>query len=225
MGQGFSIKAKGKSAAEILLYEDIGAGLFGGVTAKQFAADLKALGPVENIDVRINSYGGDVFDGLAIYRQIVDHKARVVTHVDGVAASIASVIAMAGDEIRISESGFLMVHAAWAVALGNADDLRTMANLLDTTTATLRDVYVARTGQSAERVSSWMAAETWLTAAEAVEHGFANSIVDNLRIAARFDPALHKFRNAPAELQGTPNLDAARERLAAMKAKMGRRAA
>src|ERR1044072_9600498 len=101
MGAGFSIKAKGNSEAEILIYEDVGEGWFGGVTAKQFAEDLKALGKVDTINLRINSAGGDVFDGLAIYRRLVDHPARVITHIDGLAASIASVIAMSGNEIRI----------------------------------------------------------------------------------------------------------------------------
>src|SRR6478609_6695251 len=118
MGAGYSIKAKGTTAGEIYIYEDVGDSWFGGVTAKQFAADLKELGPVQTLDVRINSGGGDVFDGLAIYRQLVDHPAKVVSHIDGFAASIASIIAMAGDEIRISEAGFVMIHDAWGVAVG-----------------------------------------------------------------------------------------------------------
>ena len=112
MGAGFSVKAKAGDEAEILIYEDVGEGWFGGVTAKQFADELKALGSVKTINLRLNSAGGDVFDGLAIYRRLVDHPAKIVSHIDGLAASIASVIAMAGDEIRISESGFLMIHNA-----------------------------------------------------------------------------------------------------------------
>jgi ATP-dependent Clp protease protease subunit len=225
MPNGYSIKARGKSDAELVLYGDIGESWFGGVSAKQVNDDLKALGDVNTINVRINSAGGDVFDGLTIYRRLVDHKAKIIVHVDGLAASIASVIAMAGNEINIGESALLMVHNAWGVAIGTSDDMRTMGSLLDTTTASIRDVYVARTNNSAEKITGWMDAETWFTAAEAVDAGFASSVVDNLRMAAKFDPAKHKFRNAPAALSATPNLTAMRQRLAQMRAKMDRRRA
>lgn len=200
MGHGFSVKARGKAEADILIYEDVGESWFGGVSAKQFAADIKGLGAVETINVRLNSYGGDVFDGLAIYRQLVEHPARVVAHVDGIAASIASIIAMAGNEIRIAEAGFLMIHDAWGVAIGNAADMREVADRLETVTGSLTDVYVARTKQDRGAIRDWMQAETWFTAAEAVEHGFADSMVENMRAAARLDPARHKFRNPPAAL-------------------------
>lgn len=220
MGKGFNIKAKGNAAAEVYIYEDVGQGWFGGVGAKDFAKELKALGKVEQIDVRINSYGGDVFDGLAIYRQLVDHRAKVTTYIDGIAASIASVIAMAGDEIVVAESGFVMVHNAWGVAMGGPEDMETMAGLLRTTSASIRDVYIARTGSTDAAVSAWMDAETWFTGAEAVEHGFANRMSENMKAAAHLDPAKHKFRNVPAPLFGTPHIDAANERLAAMRSKL-----
>lgn len=232
MAKGYSIKAKGNAEAEIFLYGDVGGGgwFSDGVTAKQFADDLKAAGKVDTIHLRINSYGGDVFDGLAIYRQLVDHKAKVIAHVDGIAASIASIIAMSADEIEISESGFLMIHDAWGVAIGTADDMRTTAGLLDVTTASLTEVYVSRTRNSTERVREWMVAETWFTGAEAVEHGFADRMAANMRVAAKFDPSRHKFRHAPAALSDapgavTPNRDAAMLRIAAQKFKMGKRAA
>jgi ATP-dependent protease ClpP protease subunit len=230
MGNGFRIIAKGSAAAEVLIYEDIGMGWFGGVTAKDFAKELKALGKVETIDVRINSYGGDVFDGLTIYRQLVDHAARIVVHVDGIAASIASVIAMAGDEIEISESGFLMIHNAWGVAFGAAADMRKMADLLDTTTASIRDVYAARTGNDAAKVAAWMDEETWFTGAAAVEAGFADRTAANMKVAARFNPDKHKFRHAPQALQArepldTPRLAAMRRRMATMKLKLAASAA
>lgn len=221
MGTGFSIKAKGREA-EILIYEDVGEGWFGGVTAKQFAEDLKAIGAVDTINLRINSLGGDVFDGLAIYRLLVEHKARVVTHIDGWACSIASVIAMAGNEIRMGEASTMMIHNAWGVAVGNADDLRSTADRLEAVSASLRDVYVARTGRDAVEVAAWMDAETWFTAAEAKANGFADEVTENLRMAARFDPAKHKFRNAPAGLTGRPNNDDVRRRLSRMSAVMQR---
>jgi len=139
------------------------------------------------------------------------------------AASIASVIAMAGNEIHMSESGFLMIHNAWGIAFGNADEMRTMADLLDKTTASIRDVYVARTGKAADKVKGWMDKETWFTAQEALDNGFVTEIADNMKLAARFDPSKHRgFRHAPAALSGTPNLAAAQQRIASMKFTLGR---
>jgi ATP-dependent Clp protease, protease subunit len=192
------------------------------VTAEQFAADLKAAGDVTTINLRINSAGGDVFAGLSMYRLLVEHKAKVIAHIDGLAASIASIIAMSGDEIRIAEAGFLMIHNAWGVAVGDAEQMRQTAGLLDMTTASLRDVYQSRTGRTAEEITGWMDDETWFTAAQAVEFGFADSVAENLRIAARVDPEKHKFRKTPESLTGTPNADAMRVRLAKMRATLQR---
>lgn len=222
MGSGFSCKTKGKSEAEILLYEDVGAGFFGGVTAKDFAKELAGLGSVETIHLRIASLGGDAHEGLAIYRRLADHPARIVTHIDSWAASIASVIAMAGDEIHIAEAGAIMIHEAWTVAMGDAASLRSIADRLEASSAAIADVYVARTGKPLSQVRDWMAAETWFYGQEAVDAGFANSVVENMKVAARFNPDLHKFRNAPAALAGTPNRDAMRQRLAEMRAKFAR---
>lgn len=233
MGAGYSIKAKGNASAEIYIYEDVGEGWFGGVSAKQFAIDLKALGNVQTIDVRINSGGGDVFDGLAIYRQLVDHPARVVSHIDGLAASIASVIAMAGDEIRISEAGFVMIHDAWGVAVGTSADMRQMADVLETTSGSITDVYVARTRQDRSKLRSWMEGETWFSGSEAVENGFADSVDENLKVAAKFDPSKHKYRHVPQALTQAPaiveqsglrpNFDTMAETVARMRARFSRR--
>lgn len=201
MALGYRISAKGADRAEILIYEDVGEGWFGGVSAKQFADDLKALGAVSTIDVRINSYGGDVFDGFAMYRQLVEHKARIVVHVDGVAASIASVIAMAGDEIEIAAPGFVMVHDAWGLGVGNAAELRSVADRLETISGAIADVYVARTGKPAATVRGWMTAETWFTADEAVAAGLATKVAENAtRLAAAFNPAMHRFARMPSAL-------------------------
>jgi ATP-dependent protease ClpP protease subunit len=201
MGAGYALYAKGSKHAELLIYEDVGAGWFGGVSADQFTKDLKALGELSTIDVRINSYGGDVFDGLAIYNQLVQHKARVTTHVDGVAASIASVIAMAGDEIRIAENAWFMIHDAWTMAVGNAADLRRQADLLDSVTDKLAGVYVARTGLPMAEVRELMAAETWLSSDDAVARKFASQIAENLRMAAHAAPDRYSFRHVPAALR------------------------
>ena len=184
MGNGYSIRAKANAGAEIYIYEDVGEGWFGGVSAKQFADDLKALGTVQTIDLRLNSYGGEVFDGLAIYRQLVEHPARVVVHVDGVAASIASVIAMAGDEIRIAEAGFMMIHPAQGGVLGSAKAMRDMADLLDRITASIVNVYDKRTSSDLATITQWVENDTWFTAQDALAAGFADAIDENMLLAA-----------------------------------------
>jgi len=197
MGTGYSMKAKGSSVAEVYIYEDIGK-RFGGVSDKQFAVDLKALGVVSTIHVRLNSYGGDVFEGLAIYRLLADHPANVVAFVDGIAASIASVIAMAGDEICIAEAGEIMIHEAWTVAVGPAAEMRAAADHLEATSSSIADVYAARTGQSKDQIQAWMAAETTFQSADAVKHGFAQTVMPNVKMAARHHPSGMHWRRATA---------------------------
>lgn len=218
MGQGYSIKAKANSEADIFLYEDVGESFFGGVSAKQFAGDLKGLGKVGTINVHISSLGGDVHEGLAIYRQLADHGAKVVSYIDGWAASIASVIAMAGSEIKIAEAGAVMIHDAWGMAAGNAADFRRLADMLEANTGAIADVYVARTGNKAEQVKEWMSAETWFYGKDAVEKGFASEVMPNVKISAHFDPSKHKFKNAPVALGGArPLYDEAKQRLTRLK--------
>jgi ATP-dependent Clp protease protease subunit len=214
MAGGYSMKARG-AEAEVYIYEDVGSGWFGGVSAKQFAEDLKALGDVSVINVHINSYGGEVFDGVAIYTQLKNHPAKVISHIDGVAASIASVIAMAGDEIRITQAGFLMIHNAAGGVFGEAKDMRKVADLLDTITATIADVYHARTGQDLDAIRGYMDSETWFTADQAVEMLFADNVVENMRVAASADPrtiwankAKPDFRPAAAVLRIADEADA-----------------
>lgn len=232
MGAGFSIVARGAAEADIFIYEDVGASFWGGVTAKQFADELKPLAGAQTLNVRINSNGGDVFDGMAIYNLLAQHPARIVTHVDGLAASIASVIAMAGDTIRISESGFMMIHNARGGAMGESGDLRKMADVIDTVTASIADVYAERTGLSPADLRAMMDAETWMTGDAAVAQGFADEMVSNLHVAARLDPSRHAFRNAPqaltlasaaapapAPVLERPRLAAAQDALALMRAR------
>jgi ATP-dependent protease ClpP protease subunit len=199
----YRMKMKGAPTrtAEILIYEDIGADWFGeGLTAKQFAADLRALGDVKQIDLRINSYGGDVFDGLTIYNLLKDHKAEVTTHIDGIAASIASVIAMAGNRIRIAENGFFMIHDAWGMQAGNAADMRAYAERLEAVSGQLASVYAARTRRKVDEVKQWMAGETWMDSGTAIDRGFADEMAENQKMAASYNPARHHYRNMPRHL-------------------------
>lgn len=201
----YSIAKKSAKEGELLIYDDIGAGFFTeGVTAAQFTKDLHALGKLDELSIRISSYGGDVSDGLAIYRVLAGYAAHKTVHIDSVAASIASVIAMAGDEIMISEPAQIMIHDAWGFAMGNARDLRAYADHLQTTSEQLAKVYIDRTGNKTQAVRDWMEAETWFTSAQAVENGFASVVEENVKAVASASPAynvtLHRYRNIPQAL-------------------------
>jgi ATP-dependent Clp protease protease subunit len=197
----YEMKKIGKERGEILLYGLIGQDWFGeGNSSKGFAKDLKALGDVKTIDLRIDSEGGDVFTGKAIYSLLNDHTAEIVVHVDGLAASAASFIAMVGDTIEMAEGAFMMIHDCWSFAIGNAAELRKTADLLDKVNDTIIEVYVGRTGAKDTDVRKWMADETWMTAKECVKLGFADKINENLKVAASVrDPS--SFKNLPADLR------------------------
>jgi ATP-dependent Clp protease protease subunit len=198
---GYKMVNRGKDRAEIYVYGTIGQDWFGdGVTAKQFADDLKKIGAVQTIDLRINSDGGVVTDARAMYNLLVEHKAKVITHIDGIAASAASFLAMAGEEIEIAEGGFFMIHNARMMAFGEAEDFERAATVLRTVNDTIRETYAARTGQTAEKLKKWMDAETWFTGSEAVQHGFATRIVENMKVAASLHRA-DQFVNIPAVLR------------------------
>lgn len=203
--RGFFCKATGDEA-EILIYEQIGESWWdgSGVGAKQFAQDLKALGNVKTLNVRINSPGGDVWDGTAIYNTLVQHPATVNIFIDGLAASAASYIAMAGDTITIAENGMFMIHNASAMTYGNAEEMVKMATLLKQIDASIVLTYWARTKNSKEDIESWMSDETWLVGKEAVDKGFADSIMPSKAIDNAFD--LSKFKKAPAQTAAAENL-------------------
>lgn len=192
---------KGNDRGEVWLYGIIGMDWFGdGVTAKQFADDLKKLGKVQTIDLRINSDGGVVTDARAIYNLLVEHPATVITHIDGIAASAASFVAMAGKEIEIAEGGFVMIHNARGVTIGEAEDHRRMAGVLDQVNQTIVDTYAARTKQEPKKLKKWMDEETWFTGKEAVANGFADRIVENMKVAASLQHS-SMFKNLPIVLR------------------------
>jgi len=206
------IKASGNQTAEILIYEDIGESWYGGMSAKTFADQLNALGDLNEIKVNINSSGGNVFDGVAIYNTLLKHKAKVIVNIDGMALSIASIIAMAGDEIHMADNALMMIHDPWGYATGNANELRATADLMDTVKTNLVSTYVKKTGMANDQMSTLMTEETWMTATEALAFGFIDNITGAKieKLAAHFDPK--RFKNAPADLiksaqaQGKPNL-------------------
>lgn len=159
--------------AVIRLYQEIG---YWGVTAEDFARELDAVS-ASTIEVWINSPGGDVFDGIAIYNVLRAHSARVITRVDGIAASAASVIAQAGDHRVMLESAQMMIHEAWGLAIGPADEIRAFADILDQQNEVIAGVYASRSGGDAEAFRALMSAETWLTDEQTVELGLADEVV------------------------------------------------
>lgn len=171
------------TTAEILLYDDIGG--FWGITADSFIREVKALKNISTINLRINSNGGSVFDGLTMYNYLKYHAVRVEVDIDGLAASIASVVALAGDEVRMADNAWMMIHDPWVTVAGTADDLRKTAGTMDGVRDTLLDTYMKRATADREAVSDLMAQETWLNASAAAELGLVDAVTKELDIAAK----------------------------------------
>ena len=194
MTSWYAIRARG-TGAEVAIYDEIGAY---GVSAKGFLAELGALPDGTPVDLRLNSPGGSVFDAVAIYNALKRHAGTVTVWIDGIAASAASYVAMAGDEIVMPENAFLMIHDPSGLAMGTAGDMRAMAEALDKIAGSLVRGYAAKSGKTDDEIAALMAAETWFDAGDAVAAGFADRLADPVRMAARFD--IGRFRNAPPDL-------------------------
>jgi len=217
MGNNIRFVNRGAKTGEIWLYDVVGEGFFGGMSAKTFNDELNKLGKVDTINLRINSPGGSVFDGVAIYNTLKRHPARLEVDVDGIAASIASVIAMAGDEIRIAANAMMMIHDPYGMSMGNSDEMRKTADLLDQIKGTIVDTYAKRTGETDSTIAAMMSNETWMTADEARRYGFADTVTEEQRIAASYDFDFSKFKHPPKMLLGgtTPARDMAAVKLQA----------
>lgn len=185
----------------ISIYDVIGADPWTGegVTDKRVAGALRKIGPNE-VTVNINSPGGSFFDGLAIYNLLREHPAKVTVKVMGMAASAASVIAMAGDEIKMGAGTFLMIHNAWAVAIGNRHDMEAAAKVLEPFDRAMAELYAARAGTEVSDIEAMMDAETWLTAKDAIDAGLADEVF-NL-------PAQKDKEQARADVSAKRKLDA-----------------
>lgn len=180
----WDLKTDNDNHSELYIYGDIDATKFWGdeITPESLVDDLQQCsGP---LDVYINSGGGDVFAGQTIYNILKRYNDSITVHIDGLAASIASVIAMAGDKIIMPENAMLMIHNAWTMIAGNASAMRRAADDLERVDGVIRDIYVARTGKEADEIAEAMNAETWFTAAEALEFGLVDEIEANKRLAA-----------------------------------------
>lgn len=232
-GRGVELRAADESAGpvEILIYDVIGkyfdwaSGKEAGISAAQLVQDLATL-KGRDLTVRINSAGGIVHEGVAIYNALKRHDAPVSVAVDGNASSIASLIAMAGTEIAMAENATMMIHSAWVYAAGNARDLRQLADVLDRLDEALQVTYARRTGQPDEQVKSWMLAETWMTAKEALDRGFATKIVDGTKeiaASAKLDPSMFRALD-PTQLKAVAiegvDIEERRQRTALARARL-----
>jgi ATP-dependent Clp endopeptidase proteolytic subunit ClpP len=202
----FDIKNKADKA-EIWIYEMIGEDFWtgGGVTAKSFQKELSEI-KASQIDLHINSPGGVVFDGITIHNLIKQHPANVTTYIDGLAASIASVIALAGDKVIMAANALYMVHNPTGLAMGTASDMRSLADVLDKVAGTMVGTYVGKTGKPDAEIRAMLDAETWMTADEALEHGFIDEISEEMDMAAcaKFIPIMAKagFKHVPQSING-----------------------
>ena len=198
------VKNTKEKTADIWIYQDIGEGWFDGFSAKQFADEVKKLGKVDRINVYINSPGGDVFDGVAIYNILLRNRARVIVEIDALAASIASVIAMAGDEIHMAENAIMMIHNPWGFAIGDVNDFaKIIEELNKVKDSSIMPAYQKQSGMDDKKLSKLMDEETWMSAAEAKEYGFIDEITDGKQIAAHIDRERYKkvFSKIPKDIE------------------------
>ena len=188
MNNWYSIKNMSE-VAEISIYDEIGDY---GTSAKNFIEEVKSIGK-KDITLRINSVGGSVFDGLAIYNTLRSHQGYVTIKIEGLAASISTVIAMAGDNVEMAENGFFMIHNPFGQSAGEAGDMRKTADLLDKIKSEIIEIYQRQTKLPYDVLSEMMDKETWLSSQEAQELGFVNDITEPLKVAASYN--LSKFTN------------------------------
>ncbi|HBA7074107.1 TPA: Clp protease ClpP [Escherichia coli] len=193
------MQAGDQGDADIYIYDEIG---FWGVTAKQFISDLNALGDITHINLHINSPGGEVFEGIAIFNAIRNHGAGITVYVDGVAASMASLIAMAGDTVIMPENAFMMIHKPWGISRGDAEKMRTYADRLDKLESVMVPVYAQKTGKTTDEIAVMLADETWMSGAECLAHGFADQVTPAVReMACIQSKRTEEFKKMPESIR------------------------
>jgi len=172
------IRALERGDNVITMFETIGEDYWsgGGVTAKKVSSQLRAIGD-RPVEVHINSPGGDMFEGIAVYNVLREHPHPITVKIMGMAASAASIIAMAGDTIEIGAASFVMIHNCWVLAIGNRHDMRETADFLEPFDAAMVEVYAARSGQDPKDIAKWMDAETYMSGSLAIERGFADALL------------------------------------------------
>lgn len=200
------MKMSAANTADIFIYGEIVSFRWdeSDTTATSFKDELDELGDLNTINLYINSPGGSVFEGIAIYNQLKRHKAQVNVHVDALAGSIASVIAMSGDTIYMPANSMLMIHNPWVVTGGNATELRKMAEDLDRIGNSSKQTYLSKSGDKLtdEKLQDMLDAETWLSADEAFEYGLCNVVEEeNQMVASISKEIMAQYRNVPKEIQ------------------------
>ncbi|HUT42739.1 MAG TPA: head maturation protease, ClpP-related [Desulfobacterales bacterium] len=194
----FEIQAKKDDETEIYIYDVVG---WPFIEAKDFVRALDEV-KAKKIIVRINSPGGDVFDGTAIFNSLRNHPAQIITRIEGIAASIASILALAGDEVQAFENTMMMIHNAWVIAIGDQNDLRETADVLEKIDSNFVDIYYNKSKLGKKQIRQMMHDETWFTAKEAKEKDFIDTLLDDNGepIQAKFD--LSMFNHVPENLSG-----------------------
>lgn len=203
MKKFWEIKNKGNKTGEIFIYSEISSSKYWGdeTTPQAFKEDLDALGDIDTLNIYINSPGGDCFSGFAIYNMIKRHKAYKVVHIDGLAASAASFIAMAGDKIIMPKNAMMMIHCAWTYFAGNARDIIKIADELEKIDKSLVSMYAERTGLPDEQIMAMMEEETWMTADDAISKGFADELENEKKIAACMSSDFfNRYKNVPESI-------------------------
>lgn len=205
MKKYWEFKNKTTDEADLYLYIEIASWGGGGYahSAKSFKQELDLLGEIKTLNVYINSPGGDVFEGVAIYNMLKRHKAQVNVHVDGLAASISSVIAMAGDTIYMPSNAMIMIHNAWMYTSGDSNELRAAADMLDKVNVSIRQSYLDKAGDaiSEEDLIALMDQTTWLTAQEAYDYGLCDVVGEAKQIAASVNAELFaRYQNVPENI-------------------------
>lgn len=191
----YHIENAASDTADVFIYDEIG---FWGITAADFVRDLRSI-TAKNITLRLNTPGGEVFDGIAIYTALKDHHATVEVRIDSLAASIGSVIAMAGDRVVMAKHSTMMIHEPFALAIGDAEDMRKLAETLDLFADNIASFYAERAGGSVREWRDRMRAETWYSDQAAVDAGLADEIAEESSAKNNFDLSI--FRHTPEHLQ------------------------
>lgn len=202
---GLRVKASDTAATKMYLYDVIGG--WDGITASDVVRNL--AGVTGALDVHINSGGGDIFEGVAIHNALKNHQGDVTVHIDGVAASAASFIAMAGDRIVMEANATMMIHDAWTVVVGNAAEMREAADLLDLLSDTIAEMYAKKTGDTTESWRTKMQGEVWYSADQAVAAGLADEKVSDAKASNKLDLSLFNYTSTGASAPVVPRANAA----------------
>lgn len=201
MKSWYSIRNKAADVLNVSIHDEIG---LWGISAADFMADLSKYPDVRSINLSVHSPGGSLLDGLAMYNKLKSHPAKVYATVEGLAASAASFVLMAADHIAMPDNAFIMIHNAWGGAVGDADELREVADTIDKLQSSVASIYEQRTGLDRAEVEEMMRVETWMVAEDAVSKGFADTIIDAVDIAAKAAPFTKYFKSMPVSSESKP---------------------